>query len=178
MPEGLLTLSSVERLTKVTRLTLRRRCEKGIISAKNDSGRMLIPVSEVLRLWPNVSGEAIEKELTGYHAKNDNQTSEQQVITIQSDNRENELTRIIEQQKQMINNQNEIIQLLKAQIGQLTDDKAMLVRQIEQLRDDYRMFTRLLPQSTTVKTQKRPQARDENGRFIPKGAASLFEGNS
>lgn len=177
MPEGLLTLSSVERLTKVTRLTLRRRCEKGIISAKNDSGRTLIPVSEVLRLWPNVSGEAIEKELTGYHAKND-KTSEHQVITTQSDNRENELNRIIEQQKQTILNQQEIIQLLKNQIDQLSNDKAMLVRQIEALREDYRAFTRLLPQTASVKAQKRVQARDENGRFIPKGAASLFEGNS
>ena len=183
MPEELLTLSSVERLTKVTRLTLRRRCEKGIISAITRSGRTLIPVSEVIRLWPNISGEALEKELTGYHGKNDNQTSEHQVITTQSDNRENELNRIIEQQKQTILNQQEIIQLLKNQIDQLSNDKAMLVRQIEALREDYRAFTRLLPQTSSVKVRKvvtasSAPARDEHGRFAPRGAASLFEGNN
>lgn len=183
MPEGLLTLSSVERLTKVTRLTLRRRCEKGIISAKIHSGRTLIPVSEVLRLWPNIPGEAIEKELTGYHGKNDNQTSGQQVITTQSDNQGNELNRVIEQQKQTILNQQEIIHLLKNQITELSDDKAMLVRQLEALREDYRAFTRLIPQTSSAKVRKAvtdspAPARDAKGRFVPRGAASLFEPSS
>jgi len=135
-----------------------------------------------MRLWPQVTGEAIEHETTNKRLVIGNISANSPITNHQSSTHQYELERLVEQQKQTISTQAQIIELLKIQIGKLSEDKSMLIRQIDSLREDYRAFTRLLPQSASPNVKKvvtgtPAPARDEHGRFVHKGAATLFEGN-
>ena len=63
----LLTVAQVTRLSGLNRKTIERRIASGVIGSVVDAatGRAMVDVSELLRVFPNIPANAIESELGG-----------------------------------------------------------------------------------------------------------------
>lgn len=192
MAEKMLTLSEMERITGKSRTTIRAWCEEGKISYSKDGKRTLIAMSELFRVFPDVTGDDVQKKLkpnnphilesTGENDSDKNGTSQNKQIQAL-------LSRVHELEEKLSFTTLELEKskfksdLLEERVKELLEDKRNLSAQLEVKDRQFFAFDRLI--ATNAKTRRAAnnpnQVRDSEGRFTKgeppegKGVSGLFQ---
>lgn len=173
MTERLFNISELSVLTGISRITLRKRIEAGGISSLTDQNnkRKLVPLSEVLRVFPDVTADKIDLISA---KKMKSQPSLEKVVSDGESGRILELEDLLKEKDYQIRNQQMIISMLQKQVEMLENDKAMLIRQLDTKDEQMQMFGRLITERSSAKKISQPP-RDSQGRFVGKGVSALLD---
>lgn len=162
--EQVLSISQLSRISGRTRKTLLDWANKGRISFITDGSKKTFSLSEVMRVFPDIPGELIEKELNRRldTLPEVNAPYPTQAPISTQDSRIMEL----ENQVKMLQLQ---VELLTRQIEIMDRERNTLERQLNiQTEQTTQLLTRMIPAESSAR-RRTEQPRLKNGQFAPKG---------
>ena len=169
MAEKMFTLSELNRMTGKSRTTLRSWCENGKMSSIKDGDRLLISMSEVLRLFPTLTADTIQKQMEpdrkskqkiehSSTGMTDETAQNDRIAALEIELAAKEKT--ITDQRIELENLRMTVQSLQKQLELITEMKGILTDQIATFKTQFDVLTRLIPEKSSVKRE-----RDAAGRF-------------
>lgn len=179
--QKLLTITQLSRLSGRSRNTILAWCKNGKISHSLDGSRVLIDLAEAMRVFPDLSGAEIERELS----ETPKETPSVKAANAQVDASGNAQNRRILELEAEVEKLKFQVEMLNRHIELLERDRSMLeeMRKSDCARFD--QMLRLLPVQSSAQTgpvrsiakseAARRKERNENGQFTKgKGKAALI----
>lgn len=175
--EKFYTAAEVVRITKKSRKTIDNYLNSGKLSYTTQGGRKMIHVDEILRIFPYIQIEDLEQSPVPHDStqtqKVDSSVQELEIIKLK-----NKIS-ILEQK---LDFQKRLLEVYEAQIESLRNDKERQEAHFQEYTAVVDLLRRGLPAPAAkvrkAVTNSPEPARDARGRFVPRGAASLFEPES
>lgn len=177
--EKFYTAAEVVRITKKSRKTIDNYLNSGKLSYATQGGRKMIHVDEILRIFPYIQIEDLEQSPVPHDStqtpKVDSSVQELEIIKLK-----NKIS-ILEQK---LDFQKKLLEVYEVQIESLRNDKERQEAHFQEYTAVVNLLRRGLPapvkarKAVTDSPASPAPARDAKGRFVPRGAASLFEPES
>ena len=160
--------SEVVRITKVSRKTIDNYINSGKLSTVLERNRKVVPVSEIMRVFPHITVEELEG--SSPHTSPNVATSAKEV-----DNSEEVfvLKSRINELELELRFANKMLELYEAQIAELKLDKQRLVGVVELLKRGLPLKSSPVTRKASSgerRTPSTPPARDQYGRFVSSSA--------
>lgn len=175
--ENLYTAAEVVRITKKSRKTIDNYLNSGKLSYTSQGGRKMIHVDELLRIFPYVKIEDLEQSPLPHNST--------QTQKLEFSGQELEILKLknkISILEQELDFQKKLLRVYEAQIESLRTDKERQEAHFQEYTAVVDLLRRGLPAPAAkvrkAVTDSPTPARDAKGRFVPRGAASLFESES
>ena len=190
MAEKMLSLSELNRITGRSRVTLRAWCNSGKISHKVDAGRIFVPMSEMFRVFPDVTAADIETRLRPSKPEPVDTVQEAPAQGMDTSTKAEleELRATVAEQERLLTIQQARmeslqfkLEVLTGQVESLSNDKAFLIEQLRAKDAHLERMDRLIPEKSSA--ARREQPRGEHGRFTKKepmkgeGVDGLLQGS-